>query len=224
MDNTSRVAQWRQKMRDEGKESMTIWLGRDAKLRLEDMASIWRVTPSEMIEQALAQFQPGSPQSLCNITDTSQLHSLMQDTVRAMWPKLKQELVQELRGDVAVTAMNGNVTETLHTQEYAPEAGHDLVTEPMPAPASESDQAPIIDREPLPESPKVSSTTLDKHICDWLREHPEGESVEGLSQGLRIQGSKIRLRVNALIKCQVIKMRGTGRALRYVLASNDNPA
>jgi len=210
-------------MRDEGKESMTIWLSRDAKLRLEDMASIWRVTPSEMIEQALVQFQPGSPQSLCNITDTSQLHSLMQDTVRAMWPKLKQELVQELRGDVAVTAMNGNVTETLHTQEYAPEAGHDLVTEPMPAPASESDQAPIIDREPLPEPPKVSSATLDKHICDWLREHPEGESVEGLSQGLRIQGSKIRLRVNALIKCQVIKMRGTGRALRYVLASNDNP-
>jgi hypothetical protein len=53
MDNTSRVAQWRQKMRDEGKESMTIWLSRDAKLRLEDLASVWRMTPSEMIEQAL---------------------------------------------------------------------------------------------------------------------------------------------------------------------------
>ena len=223
MDNTSRVAQWRQKRRDEGKEPLTVWLGRDAKLRLEDLAATWHSTTSEMVEQALAQFHPGSPQSLGNITDTAQLHSLMQDTVRAMWPELKQGLLQELRGDMAVTAMSGNVTDTLHTQENAPEAGHDLVTEPMPAPASESDQAPIIDREPLPEPPKVSSATLDKHICDWLREHPEGESVEGLSQGLRIQGSKIRLRVNALIKCQVIKMRGTGRALRYVLASNDNP-
>ena len=69
MDNTSRVAQWRQKMRDEGKESMTIWLSREAKLRLEDMASIWRMTPSELIEQALVQFHPGSPQSIGNVTD-----------------------------------------------------------------------------------------------------------------------------------------------------------
>jgi len=30
MDNTRRVAQWRQRMRDAGKEALTVWLGRDA--------------------------------------------------------------------------------------------------------------------------------------------------------------------------------------------------
>ena len=40
MDNTSRVAQWRQRMRDEGKEAVTVWLRHDTKLRLEDLASV----------------------------------------------------------------------------------------------------------------------------------------------------------------------------------------
>ena len=56
MDNTSRVAQWRQRMRDEGKEALTVWLSHDAKLRLEALASVWHATTSEMVEQALAQF------------------------------------------------------------------------------------------------------------------------------------------------------------------------
>jgi hypothetical protein len=61
MSTTERVQRWRQRMREAGKEAMTIWLSRDAKLRLEDLASVWRMTPSELIEQALAQFHPGSP-------------------------------------------------------------------------------------------------------------------------------------------------------------------
>ena len=54
MDTTARVQRWRQRRRDEGKEAMTIWLSHDTKLRLEDLAAVWRVTPSELIEQAVA--------------------------------------------------------------------------------------------------------------------------------------------------------------------------
>ena len=140
MDNTSRVAQWRQKMRDEGRESVTLWLSHDTKLRLEDLAATWHTTISDIGEQALEQFRPGSPLQLGNVADTAQLQALMQDTVQAMWPGLKQGLLQELRGDVAVTAMNCNVTETLHgniteaipIQGYEAEPGHSILSEPAP--------------------------------------------------------------------------------------------
>ena len=122
MDNTSRVQQWRQRMRDEGKEAITVWLGHDAKLRLEDLASVWYTTTSEMVEQALAQFHPGSPPRIGNYTDTAQLQVLVQETVWAMLPGLKEEMLQELRGDSAVTATNGNATVTESTETTPSEA------------------------------------------------------------------------------------------------------
>ena len=112
MDNTSRVQQWRQRMRDEGKEAVTVWLSRDAKLRLEDLASMWHSTSSEMVEQALAQFHPGNPPSIGNDTDMAQLQVLIDERLRAMLPGLREEMLQELRGEMAVTATNGNVTVT----------------------------------------------------------------------------------------------------------------
>jgi predicted transcriptional regulator len=115
MDNTSRVAQWRQKMRDEGKEAVTLWLTHDTKLRLEDLASAWHTTTSEIAEQALAQFHPGNPPSIGNAADTAQIQALMQDMVRAILPELKEQMLQELRVEMAVADMNGNVTETVST-------------------------------------------------------------------------------------------------------------
>ena len=47
-------------MREQGKEPVTLWLSREVKLRLEDLATS-RSTTAEIVEQALAQFQPGSP-------------------------------------------------------------------------------------------------------------------------------------------------------------------
>ena len=121
MDNTSRVAQWRQRMRDEGREAVTIWLSRDAKLRLEDLASVWHSTTSEMVEQALAHFHPGSPPRIGNDTDTAQLQALMQDAVRTILPGLKEQILQELRQESSVTAMNGNVTVTESTETMSSE-------------------------------------------------------------------------------------------------------
>jgi predicted transcriptional regulator len=116
-------------MRDEGKEAVTLWLSHDAKLRLEDLASVWHTTTSEMVEQALAQFHPGNPPSIGNTTDTAQIQALMQDMVRAILPELKEQMLQELRGDMAVADMNGNVTVTVPAQQYEAEHEHSLLTE-----------------------------------------------------------------------------------------------
>ncbi len=137
MDNTSRVAQWRQRMRDEGKEAVTLWLSHDTKLRLEDLASVWHTTTSEMVEQALAQFHPGNPPRIGNDTDTAQIQALMQDMVRAILPGLREQMLQELRGEMAVADMNGNVTVTEPAQQYEAEPEHSVITEPVrsrPAP------------------------------------------------------------------------------------------
>src|SRR4029453_3027984 len=101
MDNTSRVAQWRQRLRDEGKEAVPVWINHDTKLPLEDLASIWNTLTSEMVEQALAQFHPGNPPCIGNCTDTAQIQALMQDMVRAILPELREQMLQELRGDMA---------------------------------------------------------------------------------------------------------------------------
>src|SRR4030095_3278246 len=130
MDNTSRVAQWRPRMRDEGKEEGTVWVRRDTKLRLEDLASIWHTTTSEMVEQALAQFHPGNPPRIGNDTDTAQIQALMQDMVRAILPELREQMLQELRGDMAVADMNGNVTvtEPAHTPAPRSARGTNILT------------------------------------------------------------------------------------------------
>ena len=116
MDNTSRVAQWRQKMKDEGKEALTVWLSRDVKLRLEDLAAAWRTTTSEMVEQALAQFHPGNPPSIGNDTDTAQIQGLLEDMLEARLPALREQIVQEIRGEMPVAVMNGNGTVTESTE------------------------------------------------------------------------------------------------------------
>jgi hypothetical protein len=124
-------------MRDEGKEAVTLWLSHDTKLRLEDLASVWHTTTSEMVEQALAHFHPGNPPRIGNDTDTAQSQGLTEDRVRAMLLGLKEEMLQELRQESRVTATDVNVTETLPAQQYEAEPGHNVVTEPArtrPAP------------------------------------------------------------------------------------------
>ena len=166
MDNTSRVAQWRQKMRDEGKESMTIWLSREAKLRLEDMASIWRMTPSELIEQALAQFHPGSSQSIGNVTDTAQLREAVEAVLADVLPAQIQavlqgwQLVTAMNSNVTET-LNGNVTETIPTQEYEAEPGHSILTEPAPMRRSGRQRS-----------------EMGTRILALLQNHPEGLTAE----------------------------------------------
>ena len=65
-----------------------------------------------MVEQALAPFHPGSPPCIGNDTDTAQIQVLIEDRLRAMLPGMKKQILQELRGEMSVTAMNSNITLT----------------------------------------------------------------------------------------------------------------
>ena len=190
MDNTSRVAQWRQRMRDEGKEALTVWLSHDAKLRLEDLASVWHATTSEMVEQALAHFYPGNPPRIGNDTDTAQSHGLTEDRVRAMLLGLKEQILQELRGEMAVMATNGNITETV------------LAPPSAPAPTRKAGR---------PRSP------VGQQILDLLAAHPEGLSAEQL-RGALTPSKRLGDTLAGMRRLGTVRTEGAGRALRYFAA------
>jgi hypothetical protein len=42
MSEGSRVARWRERLRQQGKKSVTVWLSVDEELRLKDLAAAWR--------------------------------------------------------------------------------------------------------------------------------------------------------------------------------------
>ena len=200
MDNTSRVAQWRQRMRDEGKEALTVWLSHDAKLRLEALASVWHATTSEMVEQALAHFHPGSPPRIGNDTDTAQSWGLTEDRVRAMLLGLKEQILQELRGEMAVTVTNGNITETVPAPPYAPAPGHSLVTDPPPPRTRGRPRSPV-----------------GQQILDLLAAHPEGLSAEQL-RGALTPRKPLGDTLAGMRRLGTVRTEGVGRALRYFAA------
>jgi hypothetical protein len=61
MSDPTRVQRWRERMREEGKEPITVWLVQEEKRRLEDLARTWRCAPSDIMQQALAAYHPGVP-------------------------------------------------------------------------------------------------------------------------------------------------------------------
>jgi hypothetical protein len=93
MVETSRVARWRQRLRDEGKEALTIWLTTYAKRKLEDLAYTYRTSPSALVQQALDQFQPAQPSGVSTNADTTQLRLLIRDVLREELPDMIRELV-----------------------------------------------------------------------------------------------------------------------------------
>ena len=119
MSDTDRVQRWRKRQREDGKEPMTIWLSHDEKLRLEDLAQTWHCSPSTLVQQALAQYHPGSPAVSGTLADTAQVRTLVADIVAAMLTRdlparvrhVLQDLQPSLPQSPAVTATNGNVTD-----------------------------------------------------------------------------------------------------------------
>src|SRR5215510_13650930 len=83
MSESERVQRWREAKRQQGLESMTIWLSHEEKARLVDMAHRWHRSPSEMIQEALAQFDPISSSVTDTKTDTEQLRALVRDELTA---------------------------------------------------------------------------------------------------------------------------------------------
>jgi len=89
MSDMNRVQRWRQQQREAGKSALTIWLPRELKLYLEDMALKRHCSPSDLIQQALTTCYPLSADVTgtvtdTNVTDTTQLRLMLQQELRAL--------------------------------------------------------------------------------------------------------------------------------------------
>ena len=90
MSELSRVQRWRQQQREAGKDALTIWLPREMKLYVEDMALKRHCSPSDLIQQALTTCYPLGADVAVTITDTSvtdttQLRLMLQQELRAFF-------------------------------------------------------------------------------------------------------------------------------------------
>jgi hypothetical protein len=227
MSDADRVQRWRQRMREEGKEPMTIWLSRDEKLRLEDLARTWRCTTAAMVEQALAQFHPGSPPVPVTVPDTEQLRALMQEALLEttavtelvtdiVTATLARDLPIVVREAIAgieytpvmipVTATSSNDTETAQSEtpvetlpasQYEADPGHSLVTESAPA-----------------RKPGRQRSELGTRILALLQEHPEGLTAEQL-RGYLTPGKSIGDMLAGMRRTGAVEAEKEGREWRY---------
>jgi biotin operon repressor len=108
MSDTNRVQRWRQRQREEGFEPMTVWLSHEEKRRLGDLAHTWHCSPSELVRQALAQFQPGKPPVAATVPDTAQLRILMQEAL------LETTAVTELVTDIVTATLARDLPPLVH--------------------------------------------------------------------------------------------------------------
>lgn len=101
---------WRAAKRQQGLKAVTLWLTTAEELRLKDLAATAHSSPSQVRQQALAQFHPTRASAVSPDTDGSQLRLLLQDVLREVLPGMAQE-VMRITETVAETA-TATVTET----------------------------------------------------------------------------------------------------------------
>jgi hypothetical protein len=88
MSEMNRVQRWRQQQREVGKEALTIWLPRELKLFVEDIALKRHCSPSDLVQQALTTCYPLGADVTdtvtdTNVTDVSQIRLMLQQELRA---------------------------------------------------------------------------------------------------------------------------------------------
>jgi hypothetical protein len=126
MAETSRVARWRQRLRNEGKAAITLWLTKEDKGRLVDMAQQWRTSPSALVAEALTGYQPTCAPTVAPDTDPSQIQVLIREVLREELPGMVRELLAD---SAMVTDMSADtVTETRSSERVT-----DIVTETVAA-------------------------------------------------------------------------------------------
>jgi hypothetical protein len=90
---TERVRRWRDRMRAEGKQAISLWLNRDAVERLNTLAAEAKITVSEFIEQAVTVTQPKVTDT---VTDTTaKVTDTVTDTTRKDMVAVIREVVRE---------------------------------------------------------------------------------------------------------------------------------
>ena len=185
MRDTHRVQRWRQRLREEGKESMTLWLSHDEKLRLKDLARHWHCSPSTLVQQALAQFHPGHPHAPVTAPDAEQLRGLIRDELAAA----------SLVPDTVPATVTAKVTETVTATITATLPA--LVREVVAAMAREHGPlavaAPRNSGATATEAPRGAdanhSTSEKAAVLARLRQmRSEGKSLEKMARELNAEG------------------------------------
>ncbi len=84
MSESDRVQRWREAKRQKGLKPCTVWLTPEEELRLKDLASQRRQSPSEIIQEALAQFSSPSLPHFSNGADTEPLRKMIREEVGSL--------------------------------------------------------------------------------------------------------------------------------------------
>jgi predicted transcriptional regulator len=103
MSDTERVRAWRERLKQEGRVPMTIWVTAETKARYEDLALTYHRSPSELAQQALDAYRPDQAAVTDTITDAERLRAF-----------IRTEMAQ-FTSDVTAT-ITAAVTDTLMAQ------------------------------------------------------------------------------------------------------------
>jgi predicted transcriptional regulator len=136
MSDTERVRAWRDRLKQEGRVPMTIWVSAATKARYEDLALTYHRSPSELAQQALEAYRPNQAAVADTVTDTERLRAF-----------IRTEMAQFIH-DVTAT-VTATVTDILMAQL------HELVQTAVAAGVS----ATVTDTETV--TPPVAATVTD---------------------------------------------------------------
>lgn len=104
---TEKVRRWRERMKAEGKQPVTVWLGGETIERLNTLAAEGKVTVSEVIERAVTVAQP---KATGTVTDTIRQ---VTDTVMVIRDLVREEVERALSHlTVTKSKVTGKVTAT----------------------------------------------------------------------------------------------------------------
>jgi hypothetical protein len=207
-----RVARWRERLRQEGKKAVTVWLSVEEELRLKDLAVQWHTSPSAIIQHALAQFHPGRPPSLSDASEIErQQHSIIADTTQiqatleALLPGMVRGIVEQLAVEIF------NRSSDVPDNEQRRDSG---VTDERQMPSSDvADMSKPIQpqrRSGRPRSP------MGQRILDLLTQHPGGLTAEQI-RGYLSPERPIGDTLAGMRKTGAVQIMGEGRQQRYVL-------
>jgi predicted transcriptional regulator len=213
MAEHSRVARWRQRLRDEGRKAVTVWLSAAEELRLKDLAATWHTSPSAIMQHALAQFQPGRPPSLSYDTETAQYQtsdsldtSQIQAWLHAELPGMVRQIMEQLAEEIF-----GRASSIAEEQIRS-----SVVTENRQT--SSSDVTEIAGpRQPTKRGGRPRSA-MGQRILELLAQYPGGLTAEQL-RGYLSPERPIGDLLSGMRRTGAVAASGEGRQLRYRLPS-----
>jgi hypothetical protein len=121
MSDTERVRAWRDRLKQEGRVPMTIWVTAATQARYEDLALTYHRSPSALAQQALDAYRPDQAAVADAVTDTERLRAF----IRAEMAQLQDVVPAAVAAAVSATV---TATETVTKPVTAPETATETVT------------------------------------------------------------------------------------------------